>query len=178
MKNQEKYKYKVKSIFCKQSKEEWKSLQDVCSHFNTGWVVLWQNHGVFTGKIMKDGKEPQWYAGSPEDGKEHLIRLRVFNEEQEYHFWRTGEGIKGRSRRDGVGEKSVQSIDTQMALRGVVGAPLKKDRVEWADKSKEEKGPTLYLKSRQYLATHPKTHQVSYVDCRFLTFFDPQTTEQ
>lgn len=156
--------YKVEKIKTAVTPVPWQGIDAIADAIQNGWAVLWQHHAVFTVQIQ-DGKV-RWLRNQPEKGDEHFVRLRAFNKEQEYHFWRTGSQIKGRLRSDNSGQEA-EYIDTQMVLRGVVANPL----IELAS-SEFDKADYLSVKTRNYIDYHPKTQQAGYVDSRFVDFED------
>jgi hypothetical protein len=154
--------YQIKTLSSKAESTEWLGLGAVIQEINNGYAVLWQHHAVFTGQI-NDGNIQWLNSEQPVDDDKHLVRLRAFNENQEYHFWRTSDGIKGRLRRDGGTESKADVIDTQMVLRSVVANPLKKVNVEFAE-------GTLAVLTRNYIGYDNDTKQAGYVDSRFVNF--------
>lgn len=151
--------------------------ETICKDIKQGWLILWQHHGVFTGRIENEklswltheSGEPVYDQtdGWPDD--KHLVQLRAFGGNMEYHFWRIGNGehaIKGRKRVDGAGERAG-CIETNMVLRSVVGEHLKK----MSDRPKELLGINEFaLRTRHYIDHHPETQQAGYIDCRFVGF--------
>ena len=155
--------YQIKTLSSKAESAEWLGLEAVIQEINNGYAVLWQHHAVFLGQI-NDGNIEWLNMDQPIDDEEHLVRLRAFNENQEYHFWRTSEGIKGRLRKDNLTEGETEVIDTQMVLRGVVAEPLLKENGEL------KKGKLLAVSTRNYIGYNSQTKQAGYVDSRFVNF--------
>lgn len=150
--------YQIKPISSVHELVEWQGLDFIARLLADGYVVLWQHHAVFTGQI--NGGAIHWLSDeNPETGDEHIVRLRAFNQRQEYHFWRTSDGIMGRLRTDDETGKGTEIIDTQMVLRGVVADPLR--RVLEG---------TLSVLTRNYIDYDPYTNQAGYVDSRFVSF--------
>lgn len=157
--------YEIKSTTSIAKQIDWQDRQTVWKSVGEGWAVLWQYHQVFTGKI--EGGKINWLnENKPEPEDIHLFRLRAFNEIEEYHFWRSGQIIKGRSRRDDTDGEIAEFIDTQMILRSIVALPLTEKKALKTQKDKKE----IRLLSRNYIAYHPQTFQAGYVDSRFLGF--------
>jgi hypothetical protein len=153
--------YNITSLSSESERIPWEGIAAVAIQLSRGFVVLWQHHGVFTGQIEQGAI--RWLNDyDPEPGDEHFVRLRAFNDTQEYHFWRSGQQIKGRLRSDVAGE-TVEVVDTCMILRGVVAKPLKKVSADWVEE-------TLAVSTRNYVGYDPQTHQVGYVDSRFVDF--------
>jgi len=153
--------YEVKEVATNSSSPPWSNIDNICQDIQNGWIVLWQYHAVFTGQV-ESGKV-QWLTNTnPEADDKHLVRIRAFNASKEYHFWKSGQKIKGRLRTDGAGEP-VEYIQTEMVLRSIVATPLKKASFELSE-------GTLAIVTRNYIGYHPETHQAGYVDSRFVDF--------
>ncbi len=150
--------YELKTSKSKVEAIELKPFVEVLKEFNDGYAVLWQHHKIFVGKIAK--KEINWTNDiiPDSDFNKYLVRLRVFNKEMEYHFWRTGGKIKGRLRIDKVGE-DVSFVDTSMNLRGVAGEQVQK---------LNGNNHSFFIKTRNYL--NSGNEQAGYVDSRFVEF--------
>jgi hypothetical protein len=150
--------YKIEACNSKVEPIEFQSFDNVLQEFDDGYAVLWQHHKVFVGKIAK--KEINWTNNKIPDSdfNKYLVRLRVFNKEMEYHFWRTGGKIKGRLRIDKVGE-DVSFVDTSMNLRGVAGEQVQK---------LNGNNHSFFIKTRNYL--NSGNEQAGYVDSRFVEF--------
>lgn len=158
--------YQIIQYSSKAEESTWSSIEQACKEIANGWIVLWQYHTVFTGKIENGGVA--WLEGEhPEPSDAHLVRLRAFNKVEELHFWRSGQEIKGRLRMDGKGD-SVDCIDTSMVLRAVVG-----EKIE----PKLGDGKKYAILTRNYIGYHPVTHQAGYVDSRFVGF-EPKIEKQ
>ena len=162
--------YDIQHLQSKSEAAPWTSLGEITGTMNEGWVVLWQHHGVFVGQITQGSVK--WLGGSsPVAGDEHLVRLRAFDADHEFHFWRSSSGITGRVRLDRPGE-GTDCIDTRMILRGGIAKPLQ------GAKTKPDPGEFVFdpdepiaLRTRNYIEYHPKTQQAGYVDCRFVDFY-------
>lgn len=154
--------YHIKTVSSVPEPVEWQGLDAIAKNIVGGYAVLWQHHAVFTGQI-KDGRIEWLNSESPVTDDKHMVRLRAFNQNEEYHFWRTSDGIKGRLRRDGETEGESDVIDTKMILRSVVAHPLKKIRADF------EEG-TLAVLTRNYIDYDAQTKQAGYVDSRFVNF--------
>ena len=157
--------YEIKTISSKTEPVKWQSLETIAELISDGFIVLWQHHAVFTGQL-KGGVIHWQNVENPVAKDEHLVRLRAFNQKQEYHFWRTSEGIKGRLRTDDDTGNGAEVVDTSMVLRGVVAKPLKIKKVN--TELKEAK--ILGVLTRNYIEYSPKTQQAGYIDSRFVDF--------
>jgi hypothetical protein len=150
--------YGIETCKSKVEPVAFESFDVVMKNIDNGYAVLWQYHDVFVGKI---GTNTITWANdkTPEsDFKKHLVRLRVFNNEMEYHFWRTGNKIKGRLRIDTEGD-DVSYVDTSMNLRGVAGEQVQK---------LHDNNHSYFIKTRNYL--NAGIEQAGYVDSRFVEF--------
>lgn len=151
--------YNVHSFKSSSTPAEWSSLEVIFQSIRNGWAILWQHHSVFTGEVV-DGKV-QWLGGEPELDDIHLVRFRAFNEDREYHFWRSGQEIKGRLRSDGPGV-NTEYMDTAMVLRSMVAKPLKS--------LQEFTEGEISICTRNYVGYNSDTCQAGYVDSRFVNF--------
>jgi hypothetical protein len=150
--------YEIETCKSKVETIAFKLLDDILKNIVNGYAVLWQYHDVFVGKI---GESTITWANdkTPEsDFKKHLVRLRVFNDEMEYHFWRTGDKIKGRLRIDTEGD-DASFVDTSMNLRGVAGEQVQK---------LNRNNHSYFIKTRNYI--NAGNEQAGYVDSRFIEF--------
>lgn len=153
--------YNIQEISSKVSPIIWENWDILAQKLKHGYLILWQHHGIFTGKI-NDGAI-QWLTKEhqPVQSETHIIRLRAFNETQEYHFWRSSGQLQGRLRMDGEGE-TTEFVDTLMVLRGIVASSLFKE-------SAVEKDEKILLKTRNYVSEN-SSFQAGYVDSRFVKF--------
>lgn len=150
--------YEIKTCKSKVEAIEFKSFDAVLQNFDDGGAVLWQHHNVFVGKIGENTFNWAKDKTPESDFKKHLVRLRVFNKDREYHFWRTGNKINGRLRIDLEGE-DVAYVDTSMKLRGVAGEQVQK---------LHGNNHSYFIKTRNYL--NSGNEQAGYVDSRFVEF--------
>lgn len=154
--------YQIKEISSTAETLTWQGLGNIGTQLGNGFVVLWQYHAVFTGQIQNGAI--YWLTDEyPVAEDEHIVRIRAFNQNQEYHFWRTGERLIGRLRTDEDKEGENAVIDTQMVLRSVVANPLKKVSADMTE-------GTLVVLTRNYIDHDPKNQQAGYVDSRFVNF--------
>jgi hypothetical protein len=151
--------YKEKRCTSDVSSCTWSDLDTMIAEISEGWVVYWQYHQVFVGQI--EGKLINWLNGVPNpQDQDHLVRLRAFNEEKEFHFWRSGGQIKGRKRVDDGAEGDTSYVETDMVLRSEIALPLKD--VFGSDKK-------FWLVTRNYIG-YDDAQQAGYVDSRFVKF--------
>jgi hypothetical protein len=84
----------------------------------------------------------------------YILRIRIFNQQEEYHFWRSGGLLSGRLRTDATtADGDVYAIETEMVLRGVIAK-----QITVAGKE------TFFIKTRNYIATDG----FGYNDSRFV----------
>ncbi len=175
--------YTSKSISSK-----WKALpQDwnqeaILAQFQHAQAVAWFHHALYFGSLQNGRLTFPEMTDSDKsiDWHKHLVRLRIFDSNQEVHIWREAGGLRGRWRLDGQGD-SVPYIDSKAPLLGAIVADpaddkaitLKEDR-GWNKKvplpaSHQNGSIHLFLQTRHYLEVHPDTHQMGYVDARFVS---------
>ncbi len=95
-------------------------------------------------------KAKEYYAAN----KDYVLSIRIFNEAEEYYFWRNGNTLTGRHRKDEVSNAGEQHvIDTEMVLRTVV-----------ANQKGNAEGKKWFLKTRNYISNEG----FGYSDSRFL----------
>ncbi|MDX2245357.1 MAG: CRISPR-associated protein Csx19 [Bacteroidia bacterium] len=157
--------YTIQKISSTSTPASWESIDAIARQLGEGYIVLWQHHAIFTGVV--EGKVTWLNDAQPVIGDEHMVRVRAFNETQEYHFWRSNGKIQGRLRTDAqAGDQEV--VDTQMMLRSVVGKALRKAHPDLVSED-------VALITRNYIAYDSATQQAGYVDSRFVKFqpFNP-----
>jgi hypothetical protein len=134
------------------------SLSELAQYVPNGWILLWQHHQVFAIQVRNGAYTPP--RGMEEDQTQHLVRVRAFDHEREWHVWRSSKGFKGRKRSEipnGIQTSKVETVDAQMPLRGVIVNQL-------GDRKESE---TWVLKTRNYVG-YNQAHVAGYVDSRFL----------
>lgn len=96
----------------------------------------------------------------------NLYQLRVFNENEEYYYWRVGELFYYRHREDKKSNDSnskdakINYTDNDMLLRGVIANQYFDETNETTEIKK-----TLYITTRNYINTSGKA---GYIDSRFV----------
>lgn len=116
-----------------------------------------------------------------DDYKEHIIRLRVFDENEELHVWRTGKGLKYRIRSDEQGENEQEYIDSELIMNGTTAKEkgafyeITEDRGVKYQMPKHWLGDSFQLKKNQRIKILTRNYigynelgQAGYVDCRFV----------
>lgn len=148
------------------------------------FFVAYLDYQVVIGTYQRH--DPQ--LRDPETGTaiqpQYIQRLRVFNDLEELHLWRSGAVFSGRVRKDGVGELT-DVIDAEQVL---CGTQLQFINTATLLELSEERGSRLvlpfsqaqigvppervFLKTRNYVGDLTETKQATYEDCRFVTFVD------
>ncbi|MDP2692016.1 MAG: CRISPR-associated protein Csx19 [bacterium] len=121
-------------------------------------------------------------------GLDELVRLRIFNNDQELHIWRSNGVLKGRLRADTKGN-DIECVDAMPLLNGTAFDKLNPGII-----ASEEKGIHYYLpypeleilvgsKNRIALLTrnyigYSDIGQAGYIDCRFVDFKTVNTLEK
>lgn len=115
----------------------------------------------------------------------YLQKLRIFNQDEELLFWRSGQTLRGRYRKDGEG-KEAEVVEAHQVL---FGTKKGKHSNETFTEITEDRGTSLILPftgfalndatQRIFLKTHNyigynAVHQATYVDCRFVGFAEKQ----
>ncbi len=155
------------------------SLKGAFNSFNSnGYVVVYLDYKVLIGRVDACGFE---FYNDETIEERYIQRLRLFNEQKELLIWREDSGLKGRLRTDEDGERTYV-VDACQVLWGTNRERLSDEwlrlyeqrgtelilpygNVEINDRNKR-----LFLKTRNYIAFHPKTSQATYTDCRFVGF--------
>lgn len=94
----------------------------------------------------------QFYEANEAD--KYIVKIRVFNINEEYYFWRSADKLTGRLRADMPDANGdVYAIETEMKLRGIVASQIK-----GADKR------NYFLRTRNYI----DNDGFGYNDSRFV----------
>lgn len=150
--------YQINTTASKASKIKWGDMDQLFANFQAGWVVYWQFNKIYIGKISNQVID--WADDQPTINEQYLVRLRVFNEKGEMHFWRNGAIVEGRYRSDTEGA-SAAYIDTGMKLRG-----------GFAQRQVLESEQLVGIVTRNYIEYNTETAQAGYVDSRFVNFIN------
>ncbi|MHA1439593.1 MAG: type III-D CRISPR-associated protein Csx19 [Promethearchaeota archaeon] len=158
--------------------KEFKS-EIITSKVDNGYLICWLNHEILFGKIQ-DGNLIFFRNNLP-NFDEHLIKLRVFNENKELYIWKNLNGFKYRYRIDQQGETTYDYIDAKQIIWGTKSKKL----TEFFSEIKEERGikfiiPSdwlngkslndnnrLIMKTRNYLS-YNNLGQASFTDSRIV----------
>ncbi|MDI6714682.1 MAG: CRISPR-associated protein Csx19 [Thermodesulfovibrio sp.] len=155
------------------------SIKDALDHFNsTGYIVAYLDYKVLIGKVNIDSFE--FYNNETIEEK-YIQRLRLFNNEKELLVWRDNNYLKGRLRIDNEGHETFV-VDACQVLWGTDKKELGNGWIKlfeqrgtelilpYRDLKIDNKKHRLFLKTRNYISFHSKTHQATYTDCRFIGF--------
>lgn len=152
----------------------------------SSWFVAYLDYRVVIGKYNETDKFV-FYKRHPNEKLEakYLQRIRVFNAKEELHLWRSGQELKGRMRRDYIGEKDIDVVEAHQVLFGVRKGQNCDDAFT---EITEDRGTSLILPftnlpfddqgrltSRVCIKTYNYIDyndigQATYVDCRFVCF--------
>jgi len=158
------------------------------------WFVAYLDYRVVIGKYTNNTDKFVFYPEHTNETLEpkYLQRLRVFNPNEELLLWRSDNGFKGRFRQDGSGEE-CEVIEAHQVLFGTrKGEHCDENFTEIT----EDRGTTLFLpfvnfkfakedkqtqvqkllsrvciKTYNYIEPNA-VHQMTYTDCRFVSFTD------
>lgn len=154
-------------------------IADAAVEAGEGYAVCWQHHSVTIGKVF-DGVLSFCINEQPLYSR-HLIRMRVFSREREYHIWKSGTQFNYRKRYDGQGD-AVEYVEALQPLWGTQAQPGSKFP-GWSCIF-EQRGIELFVPfsglsfkgdkrlsivTRNYIS-YNDIGQAGYVDCRFVKF--------
>ena len=142
-------------------------------------VVVFLDNRVLAGRWT--GNLFQFYEGQTIEEK-YIQRIRVFNQNKEFHAWRTFNGMKGRNRTDFQGTKvnvaiaEVVLFGTTSENKGNGFSEISEKRgtrllVPFENLVIDEKINRLFIKTHYYIECNP-VGQATYTDCRFVSFTD------
>lgn len=114
----------------------------------------------------------------------YIQRIRIFNRNEELLLWRSDNGHKGRYRKDEGGDE-IDVIDAKQALFGTDREVLQNGFTKIFEKRGTEiilpftgldvkdktKDKRVFVKTRNYI-DYNEAHQATYVDCRFMGFWN------
>jgi CRISPR-associated protein (TIGR03984 family) len=159
------------------------SIDDIQTYIKTdSLVVAYLDYTVLVGRYKNNKLE--FYNNHTLDPK-YIQRIRIFNKDEELLLWRAGSGFKGRYRKDEDGDE-IDVVDAKQVLFGTgidtQGIPknftnlLEKRGTEIIlpftalvveDKVKDKR---VFIQTRNYI--DPDALQATYVDCRFMGFWN------
>ncbi|MEE9373385.1 MAG: CRISPR-associated protein Csx19 [Saprospiraceae bacterium] len=135
-----------------------KDIVESVKKIEKGFIVLWTYQELIVDKI-EDGEVGiiNWESIDRND----IVRIRIFNENVEHHYWRSGIELKCRERID-----NMDYEETQMAVVGTIKKQLQGlGEFKTIDTNKEKIGIKTY-----HFYEANKIGQVGYVDMRFVGF--------
>ena len=118
--------------------------------------------------------------------KDHILKLRVFNSEQELLVWKSGSSLKARLRKDNLNGNSSYAVVADQVLAGTQTKPLNNGWIRvWEERGgslelpfpnvyvnvKEKPDKRIHIRTYNYIGETP-AYQATYVDCRFVGFTD------
>ena len=130
---------------------------DCAGSIDNGFAIIWLFSEIKTLSI-KNGQ----LSGdlSSFDLIKYLVKARFFNEEKEWHIWRSGDVLKGRFRDDTDNSGEVyRFVKAELPLKAVITDPLSKMSF---------KGNMIKLITRNYVDY--QNYQAGYYDMRFVNF--------
>jgi CRISPR-associated protein (TIGR03984 family) len=145
----------------------------------SAFVVVFLDDRVLAGRWT--GNLFQFYKGQTIEEK-HIQRVRVFNQNKEFHAWRTSNGMKTRKRTDFLGTE-VDVVIAEQVLFGTMAKNKGDGFTEIFEKRGtrlcvpfknlmiDEKKNRLFIKTHNYIGYNP-VGQATYTDCRFVSFND------
>jgi hypothetical protein len=139
----------------------WDGFLHAAKTIGNGYVIANFHYGVSVGEIREGAI--QWLDRGHEDQQDieesFISGISFFNEIMELRYWRNGQLLMGRERRDDSGIK-ISYIDADMVLRGVVAEKL-------LPSFQVKSGKTLYIKTRNYIS-ESQIGQSGYFDSRYV----------
>lgn len=151
-----------------------KALMDCINTFSNAKAVAWYSDEI----VFYNIENNKWNAQFK--GLGELVRLRIFNNEQELHIWRNNKILKGRLRIDSTG-KETEYVEAKPLLNGTTFDKLYPGIMAIEDKgihyclpySSLEKlsgsKNRIALLTRNYIG-YSDIGQAGFNDCRFINF--------
>lgn len=149
--------YEANAVQSKVEFKDLRSLDDINRCFNdinNGTAVIWLFSEIKTVKIQNGNSAEEL---SQIDLMKYLVKARLFNEQKEWHLWRTGNNMKGRCRLDGSGEY-CEYVASELPLKSIIA----KTAVEMGGVT----GKKVKLITRNYIDY--QNNQAGYFDMRFV----------
>ena len=157
-------------------------MNDIHNYIKTdSLVVVYLDYTVLVGRYKNKGFE--FYNNYSLDDPKYIQRLRIFNEDEELLLWRSDSGFKGRYRKDGDGDE-IDVVDAEQVLFGTdkedfgdgftslfetrgTKIILPFTGLDVKDKTKDKR---VFIQTRNYIDSDAL--QATYVDCRFMGFWN------
>lgn len=127
--------------------------ESIKTHQN-GYMVLWTYQNLEIIHLATGLGNSTWKSIEEED----IVRVRIFNESSEHHFWRSGHQLKRRTRI----EYPEMKIERKMILKGSIVQQLEHI-------IKVNQNERMAIKTYHYYQPN-ELGQVGYVDMRFVNF--------
>lgn len=115
----------------------------------------------------------------------HILKLRVFNQEQELLVWKSGNTLKARLRKDNLNGKNCYAVVADHVLAGTRTKPLENGWIRIREKlrggaltlpfqdayvdTEKEPDKRIFIRTYNYIDEN-QVYQSTYVDCRFVGF--------
>jgi CRISPR-associated protein (TIGR03984 family) len=144
----------------------------------SGYAVCWLHDIVLIGRVEEGSLV--FYNNQQPDYPRHLLRMRIFNADREYHVWRTGTVFGYRKRHDSEGD-TADYVEAIQPLWGTQASAIE-NLPNWS-RIFESRGTEIFIPfsglsideckhcfsivTRNYINS---TGQAGYVDCRFVKF--------
>ncbi len=153
--------YSIASVPSDARSIPWDGFLHAAKTIGNGYVIANFHYGVSVGEI-RDGVI-QWLDRGHEDQQDidesFISGISFFNEIMELRYWRDGQLLMGRERRDDNGN-TISYVDTKMLLRGEVAKQL-------LSSFEAKTGKTLFIQTRNYI-TENTIGQSGYFDSRYV----------
>jgi CRISPR-associated protein (TIGR03984 family) len=161
------------------------SLDDIKTYIKKdALVVAYLDYKVFVCRY--NNKAFEFYENHTLDLK-YIQKIRIFNEYEEFLAWRSGNGLKGRYRKDGDGDE-IYVVDSEQVLFGTDKEDKGNGFTRLFEKRGTEiilpftgldvkdkaEGKRVFLQTRNYIGCN-EAGQATYVDCRFMEFINNGT---
>lgn len=147
----------IQSSIMKRSIDNLSDFMNCISDIENGYAVIWFFSGIKTIPVKNGALDENLEL---DDSLKNIVKTRIFNEDKEWHIWRTNAGIKARLRKDNNdnGDK-IEVIDAESPLKSVIAKPLTFMGFS---------GSKIKLIIRNYIGY--STNQAGYTDMRFVNF--------
>ncbi|MCF6157620.1 MAG: TIGR03984 family CRISPR-associated protein [wastewater metagenome] len=143
------------------------------------YVVAYLDYKVLIGTFENRGFH---FFQNEEFDPKYIQKIRVFNQTQELYLWRSSDGMRGRYRTDEEGKETFV-VDAEQVLFGTKAEPpdggftkITETRgteltLPFSNLSVDDKRSRVFIKTRNYI-DYNEVKQATYVDCRFMGFWN------
>jgi len=158
------------------------SLNDIQRYIKTDSIVVaYLDYTVLVGLYKNSKFEFHDTAFDIIKNSQYIQKIRIFNKDEEFLLWRSGNGFKGRYRKDEKGDE-IDVVDAEQVLFGTKAEPLgnftkltEKRGTElilpFTGLTVDDKKNRVFIKTRNYIS-YNEAHQATYIDCRFMGFIN------